>query len=170
MAWFVSRSPSPCVMYQKKIWSKFKHFQDGKKQKFAAPKVQRLVTPVMLQVDNLTILCFSFSWCYCRFFFTLNCYRGRGTGSLLRGGGERRTGSFDSQRPSLKSPLVGIAFHQTNFPAFIRSTPGWLRLSTRRSLPRGRRRPRKPRSWSAGGKFQLIWFNISKTTFFRNLI
>ena len=24
-------------------------FQDGKKQKFAAPKVQRLVTPVMLQ-------------------------------------------------------------------------------------------------------------------------
>ena len=25
------------------------HFQDGKKQKFAAPKVQRLVTPVMLQ-------------------------------------------------------------------------------------------------------------------------
>ena len=64
-----------------------------------------------------------------------------------------------------KSPLVGIAFHQTNFPAFIRSTPGWLRLSTRRSLPRGRRRPRKPRSWSAGGEFQLIWFNISKATF-----
>ena len=25
------------------------YFQDGKKQKFAAPKVQRLVTPVMLQ-------------------------------------------------------------------------------------------------------------------------
>merc|ERR1719398_522651 len=40
--------------------------KDGKKQKFAAPKVQRLVTPVMP--------------------------RGRGTGSLSRGGGERRTG------------------------------------------------------------------------------
>merc|ERR1712183_510510 len=39
--------------------------KDGKKQKFAAPKVQRLVTPVMLQRD---------------------------TGSLSRGGGERRIG------------------------------------------------------------------------------
>merc|ERR1712059_35940 len=62
--------------------------KEGKKQKFAAPKVQRLVTPVMLN--------------------------GRDTGWRSRGGGERRTGS--------------------------------LLLSTPRSWPRGRRKPRRPRN------------------------
>merc|ERR1712046_484543 len=67
--------------------------KEGKKQKFAAPKVQRLVTPVMLQ-------------------------RKRHRLALKRRRGERT---------------------------------GWPPPSTLRSSPRGRRRPRKPRSSSAGG-------------------
>merc|ERR1711862_936335 len=67
--------------------------KEGKKQKFKAPKVQRLVTPVMLQRKRHRL--------------------------ALKRRRERRT--------------------------------GWPLLSTPRSLPRGRRRLRKPRSLSAGG-------------------